>query len=72
MSYSSRDILFYKRPKNEEERYKQLNHEVDSYSNTVNNDDLQYTFDSREYIVVNHTGSQTVIFLPEELYPDET
>ena len=67
----SNDILFYKRPK-DEKRYQRLNNEMDSSNNIVNNDDLQYTFDSREYIVVNHTGSQTVIFLPEELYPDET
>lgn len=50
--------IYYKMPKVEEEQK-----EYDS--------GYPYTFDGKQYIVIQSIGKQTVIFVPEELYPDE-
>ncbi len=50
------DHIFYKLPK----------------TDNNNNSEYQYTFDNKQYIVINSTGNQVIVFLPEELYPDET
>ena len=51
-----KDHIYYKMPKLD-------NTEDNTYS---------YTFDNKQFIVINSTGEQVIIFLPEDLYPDET
>lgn len=60
---SYRDTIFYK-----------VNKDDNRYNNAVSdssNSGYPYTFDCRSFIVINSTGYQTVVFLPEELYPDK-
>ncbi len=61
-----RDTLFYKVPQNERlQRFDNAN------SVCCDNSDFHYNYDSGNIIIINNTGIQTVVFLPEELYPDE-
>ena len=55
------DTIIYKVP-NDVSNYN-FNHRADYPSSGM--------FDSKEILVINNTGVQTVIFVPEELYPDE-
>lgn len=56
------DHIYYKMPKD---------HEYNSNSNSSSSDGYPYTFDGRSFIAIKSTGSQVIIFLPEELYPDQ-
>lgn len=63
-----RDTIFYRRLDNNE-RLERYDNADTLYSD---NNDFHYNYDSRNIIIVNNTGVQTVVFLPEELYPNET
>lgn len=55
-----KDTIFYKLP-----------NECNNNTNSSVNSGYPYNFDGRSFIVINNTGIQTVVFLPENLYPDE-